>query len=95
MAPPITKGIYVITKSDGSKYVGQSGNIVRRLREHLASGRFTKDEIEKAIRIQVKGGKTKREIAEQRKINELREKGVVLINKVNPLGPKRWDLLRT
>lgn len=43
----------------------------------------------------IKGGKTRREVAEQRMINRLRGKNVRLDNKVNPIGPGRSKLLKS
>jgi hypothetical protein len=87
----INEGIYVIKAARGT-YVGQSGNIARRLAEHVASGKFTADEVANAERTLVTGGKTAREIAEQLEIDA---RGGVknLINIVNPIGKGRWSLM--
>jgi RHS repeat-associated protein len=97
VADNITEGIYVVTTKEGLPYVGQSGNIPRRLQEHVRSGKITQEAADNAIRTEVLGGKTAREIAEQRRINELTN-GVGaadpgIANKVNPIGPSRQHLL--
>jgi len=47
------RGIYVI--SDGTRiYVGQSGSIAARLTSHVASGRFSQEEINAAERYSVR-----------------------------------------
>ena len=61
------------------------------------SGRFTPEEIAAARRTEVTGGKTQREIAEQRRINDLTD-GVgassdKVLNIRNPIGPKRQHLM--
>ncbi len=86
-----TEGIYVIRTARGT-YVGQSGNIDRRLAEHVVSGKFSLDEVSSAERFEVTGGKTAREVAEQRKIDELGGVGN-LLNKVNPIGQRRIALM--
>ena len=88
-AEAANEGIYVIRGSEGT-YVGQSGNISSRFVRHM--GRFTRAELDVAERIPVSGGKTAREIAEQLKIDEL---GGIdkLLNKVNPIGPRRLPLM--
>jgi hypothetical protein len=85
------EGIYVIDGAEGT-YVGQSGNIASRLAQHVGSGRFTQAEVDAAQRIEVLGGKTAREIAEQQKIDEL---GGIdnLLNQRNPIGPRRFGLM--
>ena len=85
------EGIYVINSARGA-YVGQSGNIANRLTGYVSSGRFSQGEIDAAQRIEVFGGKTAREIAEQQKIDEL---GGVdsLLNIRNPIGASRFDLM--
>lgn len=86
----VTEGIYVIKTSDGT-YVGQSGDINKRFKQHL--GRFTAEDLASAERIEVRGGKTSREIAEQLKLDSLRDDGATMLNKVNPIGPKRIHLM--
>jgi RHS repeat-associated protein len=53
------EGIYVIHGSKGA-YVGQSGNITRRLGEHVSNLKFTQQEVDAAERYAVSGGKTAR-----------------------------------
>lgn len=53
-----TQGIYVIRKSNGSVYVGQSGNISTRLAQHVKSGKYTQAEVNAAESFSVGGGKT-------------------------------------
>ena len=88
----VKEGIYEFTSTSGKTYVGQSGDIDRRLLEHIRSGKVTEEEAAQAVRQEVVGGKTAREIAEQRRIDEL---GGIrnLENKVNPIGPNRRYLL--
>ena len=86
------EGIYDVVTSTGERYVGQSGNISRRLAEHVANNKITAEAAENAIRTEVKGSKTAREIAEQLKIDSY---GGIdnLANKVNPIGRRRLDLI--
>ena len=86
-----TEGIYVIKGARGT-YVGQSGNIPGRLAEHVRSGRFTQAEVDAAQRMGVSEGRTAREIAEQKQIDEL---GGIdeLLNLRNPIGPRRFGLM--
>ncbi len=76
-------------------YVGQSGNIPRRLRQHENAGRLTPGTEETT---EVVGGKTAREIAEHRRIQEMTggvpaSKSDKVSNKVDPIGPNRTHLL--
>jgi RHS repeat-associated protein len=88
-----TEGIYVINGARGT-YVGQSGNIPVRLAEHVWSGRFTQAEVDAAQRVGVFGGRTAREIAEQQRIDELGGiRGGQLLNRRNPIGLRRVDLM--
>ena len=59
---------------------------------NLTVPRFTQAELNAAERFGVSGGKTAREIAEQQKIDELGGIGK-LLNKRNPVGPRRFDLM--
>ena len=87
----VKEGIYEFTSTSGKVYVGQSKNIQRRLKDHARSGKLP-DGGDVAAR-QVSGGKTAREIAEQRRIDQLG--GIEnLENKINPIGPKRRHLLK-
>ena len=86
----VKEGIYEFTSATGRRYVGQSGNIARRLKDHARSGKLP-DGAEVLTR-HVPGGKTAREIAEQRRIDELG--GIEnLENRINPIGPNRRHLL--
>jgi hypothetical protein len=87
------EGIYVIRSQRGT-YVGQSGNITERFKAHSIArgGRFTEAELASAERVEVPGGKTAREIAEQQKIDELGGVGQ-LLNVRNPIGPRRFQLM--
>lgn len=82
------EGIYVFTGQTGRTYVGQSGDISRRLKQHLKSGKLPPKATVEIF--EVAGGKFEREIAEQLKINSLGGVGQ-LENIVNPLGPGRID----
>ena len=80
----------------GTPYVGQSRNIPRRLGEHETAGRLMPG-TETATG--VSGGKAAREIAEHKRIQELTggvpaSKSDKVSNKVDPIGPKRQDLLK-
>ena len=66
-----TEGIYEFkdAASDGRTYVGQSGNVPERLKQHEKSGRLATGD--KAKTTPVTGGKTQRELAEQKRIDKL------------------------
>lgn len=88
----VVEGIYEFTAKSGKKYVGQSGNIPRRLAEHVRSGKLCPSEVPNVTRKHVPGGKTAREIAEQQRIDDLG--GIEnLENKRNPIGSKRRGLM--
>jgi hypothetical protein len=91
VSTPIESGNYVVSTPAG-EYVGQSGNISTRLKQHVASGKFTQAEVDAAQRFAVPGTKLDREIADQLLIDS---KGGIdnLLNKVNPIGPKRFDVM--
>ena len=76
--------------TSGKTYVGQSKNIPKRLKQHMKSGKLQEGTV--VTKTEVTGGKTSREIQEQRRINSL---GGVrnLENKINPIGPNRSHLL--
>ncbi|WP_325438029.1 RHS repeat-associated core domain-containing protein [Nitrosomonas europaea] len=90
----IVEGIYVASQGvkTGLPYVGQSGNIATRLEQHIAKGKITEEVAGNAKVYEVLGGKTSREVAEQRMINQ---KGGIasLENVVNPVGPARSSLM--
>lgn len=79
-------------KEPGKVYVGQSGDVPRRIGEHEDSG---KKEAGSPATVNPMPGSAKgeREKAEQQRINELGGKKTVpgseTSNKVNPVGPKR------
>lgn len=88
----VNSGIYeFIDAKTGKTYVGQSGDIDRRIAEH--GDRVASD----VKRTEVIGGKTERELAEQRRINELTAgKGAQsgeLANKRNSVSRDRADKL--
>ncbi len=91
------KGIYEFTdKVTGKPYVGQSGNISKRLKQHEKAGKLEPGCT--VCRTEVTGGKTAREIAEHRRIQELTggvpaRRSPDVANKVDPIGPKRQHLL--
>jgi RHS repeat-associated protein len=91
-AAKATEGVYEVTAKSGKGYVGQSSNIPRRLEEHVAAGKITPQAAATAKTSPVTGGKTAREVAEQKRVNDrggIRE----LENKRNPIGAKRRHLL--
>jgi RHS repeat-associated protein len=87
-----TEGVYHFLATSGKIYVGQSGNIAQRLAQHVAEGKLLAKELSNVVSFKVAGGKTAREVAEQRKINELGGIGN-LQNKRNPIGLKRKYLV--
>jgi hypothetical protein len=94
----ITEGIYEVVEGDGT-YVGQSGNIDARLAQHVASGKITQESADNAVRTEVLGGKTAREVAEQGRINELTDgygaSDPRVTNIRNPIGAARQHLMPT
>ncbi len=85
------EGVYVVDSSEGT-YVGQSGNIDARLADHIANGKFSQSEVDGAQRISVQGGRTAREIVEQRTIDEFGGTSQ-LLNIRNPIGVSRFELM--
>ena len=92
----VKEGIYEFTDTAGKKYCGQSCNIPQRLKQHEKSGKL---DPEQSVEItEVLGGKTTREIAEHKRIQEITG-GVParfsdkVSNKVDPIGPNRSHLL--
>jgi RHS repeat-associated protein len=83
------EGIYEFIAASGKKYVGQSGNIPRRLGEHARSGKLP--EGAEVVTRHVPGGKAARQVVEQRRIDELGGIGK-LEYEVNPIGPGRRHL---
>jgi hypothetical protein len=91
----ITEGIYEFWEG-AAKYVGQSGNIPKRLEQHRAAGKLA-DGVEVEV-TEVLGGRTAREVAEHRRIQELTggqraKDSDAVTNKRDPIGPKRRHLL--
>ncbi len=99
VSPTPKEGVYEFpdAKAGNTPYVGQSGNIPNRLKQHQKAGRL--DPKVKPDVKEVPGGKTSREIAEHEQIQE-RTGGVLarespnVANKVDPIGPKRQHLLK-
>ena len=87
----IAEGIYQFTHATSGKiYVGQSKNLAKRLRWHIAKGNLKAGETVTVT--EVLGGKTQREIAEQLRIDALG--GVDFLENVrNPIGKAREYLL--
>jgi RHS repeat-associated protein len=85
------EGIYEFVTTNGDLYVGQSGDVASRLNQHVDRGKLHPSS---SVGVQpVAGGKTSREIAEQKRINE--HGGVSnLANLRNPIGLRREHLLR-
>ena len=92
----VKEGIYEFTDTAGKKYCGQSCNIPQRLDQHVKSGKL--DPAQSVATTEVLGGKTAREIAEHKRIQEITG-GVParfsdkVSNKVDPIGPNRSHLL--
>ncbi|MBH0083985.1 RHS repeat-associated core domain-containing protein [Salinibacterium sp. SWN167] len=90
----VNEGIYVVRTEIGGTYTGQSGNIAQRLPAHVRQGKFTQAEVDGAVRTEVLGGKTAREIAEQLKLDSLGGRDAPgVLNKVNPIGESRMELM--
>ena len=92
----VKEGIYEFTDTTGKRYIGQSSNVSNRTKQHVRSGKL--DPSESVQSTQVSGGRTAREIAEHRRIQEIT--GDVparfsdrVSNKVDPIGPNRRHLL--
>ncbi|HKV38805.1 MAG TPA: RHS repeat-associated core domain-containing protein, partial [Blastocatellia bacterium] len=88
----VTEGIYEFVSSTGEGYVGQSGDIPRRIGEHLASAKLLPKDLSSLRTTEVLGGKTAREVAEQLRIIDLGGKDT-LRNMVNPIGRAKANLL--
>jgi predicted GIY-YIG superfamily endonuclease len=98
----ISKQIEGIYKFDDNKttkekkYIGQSENVARRLKEHISDGKLDKADLENVEIKEVKGGKLAREIEEQKEIEAndgIVKKGRKLSNKRNPISKKRKKFL--
>jgi len=92
------KGIYEFPdlKAANKPYVGQSGNIPNRLQQHKQAGRLAPDVTPQVTPVQ--GGKTAREIAEHKRIQEITggvpaSKSNAVSNKRDPIGPNRKYLI--
>ena len=85
-AGEVRAGNYVVNSADGV-YVVESGNISYRLGQHVRQHMFTPEEVGKAGRQAVTGGRTQRQIAEQTLIDRM---GGIhsLLNVRNPIGKK-------
>jgi len=82
-------GVYEITTKSGKKYIGQSKDIGKRLKQHNKSGKFGSDPIADVKVTEVKGtDRVDREVFEQRKLNDA---GGIdnTLNERNPIGPAR------
>jgi hypothetical protein len=97
-APTPKEGIYEgpDATAPGKTYVGQSGDIPNRVAQHEASGKFASGT--KVTTTAVKGGKTAREVAEHKRIQQLggvkSQSGSQTSNIRRPIGPKREHLLK-
>jgi RHS repeat-associated protein len=91
-AAKATEGVYEVTAKSGKGYVGQSSNMPRRLSKHVSAGKITPEAAANAKTTSVPGGKTAREVAEQKQINQRGGIGE-LENQRNPVGEKRRHLL--
>ncbi|RTZ23598.1 hypothetical protein EKN09_08055, partial [Vibrio penaeicida] len=95
-AGAVKQGIYEFTDTAGKKYVGQSVNIPSRLKQHEKAGKLAPNQSAKTT--EVLGGKTAREIAEHKRIQEITRNEPArfsdkVSNKVDPIGPNRRHLL--
>jgi RHS repeat-associated protein len=87
------EGIYEFTDATqkGKTYVGQSGDVAGRLQQHVHSGKLAPGTTVNVTG--VPGGKTAREVAEQKRINQLggtaNRPGSQTSNQRNPVGQKR------
>jgi len=94
----VKEGIYEFpdAKAGGNPYVGQSGDVPSRLQRHQSAGRLTLGIQPKTS--SVPGGRTAREIAEHRRIQEITggvpaRKSPNVANQRDPIGPNRRHLL--
>jgi hypothetical protein len=92
------QGIYEFpdATAGGTPYVGQSGNIPQRLLKHQQAGRLAGPTVLKSNA--VSGGRTAREIAEHKRIQELTgglpaKQSANVANQRDPIGPNRRHLL--
>jgi len=92
----VKEGIYEFTDTTGKKYCGQSCNVPNRLKQHEKTGKL--DPNQSVTTTEVFGGKTAREIAEHKRIQEITggvpaRRSSKVSNKVDPIGPNRRHLL--
>jgi len=93
------EGIYEWVDDAGKTYVGQSGDIPKRLKQHAQSGKLDGVDLTTIKTTEVVGDKTTREIAEHTRIQEITgdvaaRKSEAVLNKVDPIGPSRKELLQ-
>ena len=92
MTVPVKEGIYEFTDKSGKTYVGQSGKFQKRLQQHIASGKLP--EGTKVTSKEVRGGKTKRELAESDRLKEIVgdekvSQSAKVSNRRNPVSEQR------
>ena len=92
MTVPVKEGIYEFADESGKTYVGQSGDIQKRLQQHMGSGKLP--EGTNVTLKGVRGGKTKRELAESDRLTEIVGKEEVskstkVSNQRNPVSEQR------
>jgi RHS repeat-associated protein len=93
----VSEGIYEFpdATAPGKTYVGQSGRLPDRLGEHVASGKLEPGT--EVTATEVPGGKTSREVAEQKRMDELGGKsttpGSQTSNQRNSVSPERMKRL--
>lgn len=86
----VEEGIYIIRPAGELPYVDESGRMSARVAEHIS--RFGREAVDQAERIEVLGGRTARQIAEQQAIDELG--GVRALSNIrNPIGLARTHLM--
>lgn len=86
----VKEGLYDFDAASGKRYIGQSKNIPKRLKQHIKSGKLIEGTPVETI--EVLGGKTAREVQEQLRINAAG--GIKNLENVrNPIGPSRQHLL--
>jgi hypothetical protein len=92
------EGIYKFADNKTTKekkYIGQSEDVARRLKEHIADGKLDKADLENVEIKEVKGGKLAREIEEQNEITEYKGiDGGKLSNLRNAISEDRQSILK-
>jgi len=96
IAKAVREGIYEFIDTTRKPYVGQSVDVPNRLKKHIRNGNL--DPNATTSTTEVTGGKTAREVAEHRRIQELTGGEPArfsdkVSNKRDPVGPKRQHLL--